>query len=236
MPLFIGFWWLAGMLAKAAMAAKAMGAAGGAAKAAMGSALGGAVKGAAQGAQGAQGATAAPAAAKQVSMPQMNPQQTAALGADRTAASGLQGLGGSPQHNRVGGVQTQPMAVAAKAAPSQAAGFAKELGKGYLDNYMASQGIDMDNPPSSFGEGLKQVAQNRTGYNPAYNTGGAGGLMKGLLKGYAEKWANMTPAERKQGTVVSTGPAYQDPNAGRLSDFVGTIQTQAERAKKRLPY
>ena len=118
--------------------------------------------------------------------------------------------------------------------PQQAPGFGKQIAQGYLDNYMASQGIDMGNPPSSLGQGIKDVAKSYTGYNKDYNTGGAGGLMKGLLKGYAEKWANMTPEERKarEGQQATAGSL----TTGQLSDFTGTIQTAEARNKKKLPF
>lgn len=185
-----------GMMMKTAMS--------GTAGAAGGGALGGAMGGAAKGAMGAGGAAsapgagaalgggggaaaggasppggAAPAAAPvaqmvQVPGPQqgLNQAQMSALGADRSAGS----------------VAAQP-------------NFAGELIRGYMDNYMASQGIDM-----------------------------SGGFKEGL-KGYAEKQG--LGGGEKQPTFMAKAEA---PTAGKLSDFIGTIQTGEKRKRQGLPF
>ncbi|MBW2561677.1 MAG: hypothetical protein JRE40_12595 [Deltaproteobacteria bacterium] len=106
----------------------------------------------------------------------------------------------------------------------------KDIGKGYLDNYMSSQGIDMDNPPTSFGQGLQQVAKKYTGYNEEYDTGGAGGFAKGLLRGYAEKQAK---EDRPKPAPMLMAAA---PDVGKLSDFIGTIQTSERRKQQNRPF
>jgi hypothetical protein len=83
----------------------------------------------------------------------------------------------------------------------------QNTGRDLLSNYMASQGIDMKNRPTSFGQGLQQVAK---------------------------RYAGMSDDERSQRATPML--MAERPDSGKLSDFIGTVQTSERRKQKNLPF